>query len=74
MQLQVRPGKWLQKQKQEIRYGVEKRKEPGEAIREPKIYRDTQRHTWICTHTHTHKTHVHLQRGSEVGGGEVKTG
>ena len=34
----VLPGNWLEKQKQEIRFGVEeRRKEPGEATRDPKI-------------------------------------
>lgn len=42
----VLPGNWLEKQKQEIRFGVEeRRKEPGEATRDPKIKGHTETHT-----------------------------
>lgn len=59
----ILPGNWLEKEKQEIRSEVEqRRKEPGEEIRDTEMKGHTE------THLHTHMCTL-VQRGSEVGRG-----
>lgn len=63
------PGKWLEKEKQEIRFGVEqRRKEPGEETRDTKTkgHREIHTHRYTHAHTYTHARREGVRQREEV--------